>query len=143
MGTRGPVAKRMAERLGHVTKAQKASVNSIKVEGVVKPPPANREWHPIARRWFNSLKTSGQCVYFEPSDWAAAYLVAEAMTRNLATGNRFSGQLFATVWSAMSELLTTEGSRRRVRMEIERGVVDEDQDAVASEVEQFLAEMRQ
>ena len=143
MGTRGPVAKRMAERLGHVTKAQKASVNSIKVDGVVKPPPANREWHPIARRWFNSLKTSGQCVYFEPSDWAAAYLVAEAMTRNLATGNRFSGQLFATVWSAMSELLTTEGSRRRVRMEIERGGVDEEEDAVAAEVESFLAEMRQ
>jgi hypothetical protein len=41
------------------------------------------------------------------------------MTRNLNDG-RFSAQLFTGIWSAMNDLLTTEGDRRRVRMELQR-----------------------
>ncbi len=42
------------------------------------------------------------------------------MTRNLAA-KRSSAQMFAAVWSAMDDLLTTEAARRRARLEVERG----------------------
>lgn len=46
-------------------------------------PAGNKEWHPIALAWFESLKTSGQHIFYEPSDWAAAMLVAESISRDL------------------------------------------------------------
>lgn len=116
MGERGPVPKRSTER-------RRRNVEG-KVETVAAPaapvdaPPTPADLHPIASRWFVSLASSGQARFYEPSDWAAAELVACEMSRLLS--QRFSAQGFAAVWSAMTELLTTEGSRRRVRLEVER-----------------------
>ncbi|MEU6204581.1 hypothetical protein ABZ814_13450 [Micromonospora musae] len=89
------------------------------MSGKVAVPPADEAWHELARQWYDSLASSGQAQFFEPSDWAAARYVAEVMTRNLE-GARFSSQLFAAVWTAMGDLLTTEGERRRVKLEINR-----------------------
>jgi hypothetical protein len=119
MGVRGPVPKRTAQRLGHMTKAEKAAVTSVTMSGRVEVPPADPDWHELARSWYESLAVSGQAQFFEPSDWAAARYVAEVMTTNLQAG-RFSSQLFAAVWQAMGDLLTTEGERRRVKLEIDR-----------------------
>ncbi|MEW2580139.1 hypothetical protein [Streptomyces syringium] len=94
-------------------------MNAPSAPGVVSWPEPEDSWHPIARDWYCSLSTSGQSQFYEPSDVATARYVAEAMSRNLA-GARFSAQLFAAVSSAMTELLTTEGARRRVRIELER-----------------------
>lgn len=105
--------------MGHRTKAEKAGVETISTTGEVKAPPAKAHWDPIARDWYRSLQKSAQSRFFEPSDWAAAVYVAEVMTKNLKAG-KFSAQLFASVWQAMNELLTTEGARRRVRVEVQR-----------------------
>lgn len=93
-------------------------------------------WHPIAADWYRSLSDSGQAVYFQPSDWAAARYVAEVMSRNLNAG-RFSAQLFAACWSAMGELLTTEGARRRVRIEVEAETGEPEQDASVTAIEDY------
>lgn len=120
-GKGGAMPKRTAERMGHRSKSEMESVDKVTIPGAVKAPPANEDWHDIAFNWYESLSESGQSIYFEPSDWAAAQLVAESMTGLLATGNgRISSQLFAAVWGAMNDLLTTEGSRRRLRLELER-----------------------
>ena len=87
-------------------------------------------WHPTARDWFLSLKDSGQSEWYEPSDLATARYVAEAMSRNLES-SRFSAQLFAAVMSGMTELLTTEGARRRARIELERTVEQDEPASVA------------
>ena len=71
------------------------------------PPQLSEDTHPVARAWYDSLASSGQSDYYEPSDWAAAVYVAEAISRNLAA-RRFSHQAFATIFSAMADLLTTE-----------------------------------
>ena len=81
---------------------------------------------------------SGQSNYYEPSDWAAAVYVAEAITRNLAA-RRFSHQAFATIFSAMTDLLTTETSRRRVRMEIERARDEEESATGVAVIEDYRA----
>ncbi|MFQ6194864.1 hypothetical protein [Streptomyces sp. NPDC000405] len=88
--------------------------------GSVIWPDPDPGWHPVASDWFTSLGASGQSQFYEPSDVAVARYVAEAMSRNL-NNSRFSAQLFAAVSSAMTDLLTTEGARRRVRIELERG----------------------
>lgn len=119
MGARGPIGKRSEERMGHRSKEEKASVTKAPGAPEVPVPDPDESWHPIARRWYVALGESGQSRFYEPSDWAAAQYAAEAMSRNLSDG-RFSAQLFTGIWSAMNDLLTTEGDRRRVRMELQR-----------------------
>lgn len=120
-GKGGQVPKRSTERMGHRSKAEQESYDRIALPGKVKIPPASPDWHKIAKNWYESLAESGQSLFYEPSDWAAAQYVAEVMTNNIDVGGaRISAQQFASVWSAMNDLLSTEGSRRRVRLELER-----------------------
>lgn len=114
-GRGGPVPKRAADR----RRRNKVDITQVDVAGKVESPPADEAWHELARQWYESLARSGQAQHYEPSDWAAARYVAEVMTRNLEVG-RFSAQLFAAVWSAMGDLLTTEGERRRAKLEVNR-----------------------
>lgn len=133
MGTRGPVPKREDQRRRrNAPEVETATAPSANPDGATAPEP-EPDWHPIARRWYESLVNSGQSFFFEPSDWAQAAYVAEAMSRNLNQGQRLSGQLFASVISAASDLLTTEGSRRRLRIELSK--------AEASEVDSGIAEL--
>lgn len=119
--TRGPVPKRTDQRRRRNKTDDQVEVEKLELpadaEGVVQPA-ADESWHPLARDWYVSLATSGQAHFFEPSDWQAARFVAESMTRLLSV--EFTAAHFAAVWSAMGELLTTEGARRRARLEIER-----------------------
>lgn len=52
--------------------------------GVMRPvsiPRADPEWHPIAKRLYNSLKTSGQSDYYQNSDWAMAFSLCDDLSR--------------------------------------------------------------
>lgn len=138
MGTRGPIPKRSNERMGHRSKAELAAVTKVPGAQRVTVPRVNPKWHPIAKRWYRALKESGQSQFYEPSDWAAAYYVAEAMTRNLEAG-RFSAQMFAAIWSAMNDLLTTEGDRRRVQIELQRGGPDPEVPAGVAAIADYRA----
>lgn len=137
-GKGGRMPKRSSQRTGHRTKAEKAATEAVPVAGEVQVPPESDEWHPLARDWYVSLTKSGQARFFEPSDWAAARYVAEVMTKNL-TAETFSAALFSAVWSAMDSLLTTEGSRRRVRLEIERkgGDTDADEESSVTQLDEY------
>lgn len=115
MGVSGPIAKRAEER----RRRNKVDTDTVEMIGKVDVPPANEEWHPIAVDWYESLAKSGQAKYYEPSDWAAAQLLANQMSGMLLSGKP-SAVMFAAVWSAMGDLLTTEGERRRVRLEVNR-----------------------
>lgn len=121
MGKRGPVGKRSDAVMGHRTKAELAERAGDQAPGaeVVEIPDADPEWHPIARDWYESLAVSGQHRFYEPSDWAVARYVAEGMSRHLNSAT-FGAQMMATVMHAASELLSTEGSRRRLRLELQR-----------------------
>ena len=119
-GTRGPVPKRSTERRRRNAASQVETVTVVGL-GPVPVPAADPAWHAIARDWYESLAKSGQSTFYEPSDWQYARYIADVMSRNLKQGKKFSAMLFTAVQSGMSDLLTTEADRRRVRLEIERG----------------------
>lgn len=121
MGTSGPVPKRSSQR----RRMNKVDITKVQTQFAVEIPEPDEDWHPIATQWYESLARSGQRIFYENSDWAQAFYVAEAMSRSLQC-SRFSGNLFAAVISATTELLVTEGARRRMRLELERAVAEEE-----------------
>ncbi|RLC65773.1 MAG: hypothetical protein DRH97_07550 [Chloroflexi bacterium] len=68
------------------------------------------------------MVASAQARYFEPTDWAFARLTLHFADAQVKSG-RPNGQVLATVHSMLSDLLVTEGSRRKVRVEVEREAV--------------------
>lgn len=155
MGSRGPVPKRSDQRRrtnksatvsGKVTKAPAA-------DRVCAPTP-DEEWHPVARRWFDSLSASGQSRFYEPSDWATAYLIAESISRDLnpqvvgvtERGDAvfesipLKGASLSAYLKAFGNLLTTEGDRRRASVELQRGELsDADEDASVTALDAYRA----
>lgn len=115
----GPVPRRSTQRRHR----QKVDITHVPAEDEVVIPEPDEDWHPIATQWYESLAKSGQRIFYENSDWAQAFYVAEAMSRSMRT-SRISGQLFTAVISAAGELLTTEGARRRMRVELERAAAE-------------------
>ncbi|MEU8621410.1 hypothetical protein [Streptomyces sp. NPDC048623] len=95
----------------------------------VKIPNADRDWHPIARRLWDSLKSSGQADFYQNSDWAFAYSLCEDLSHYKKSGKR-SGQMLQTIYSAFERLLVAEGDRRRVRIELQEPEPEETPAAV-------------
>jgi hypothetical protein len=150
MGTRGPIGKKNAEKAGHRTKAELARTEVIDLDELEIPEelladaeewgrlPANDEWHEIAIYWYEALEKSGQTIFFQPSDWATAYLICESLSRDLNpqfVGMRqvgeseqeamyeiipLKGASLAAYLKAFGSLMVTEGDRRRLGAELER-----------------------
>ncbi|MGW0780325.1 phage terminase small subunit [Streptomyces sp. NPDC002913] len=123
MGARGPIGKRSEERMGHRSKEEQDSITKAPSGSPIDLPDLPEPddlWHPIATDWYLSLRESGQSAFYEPSDWAMARYAAHVMSQVLLSERGPNGQLVAALNSVMSSLLTTEGDRRRARMELER-----------------------
>lgn len=123
MGAHGPIPKRSEERRRRNKDDGPELIQAPSGQPDELPdlPEPNPLWDPIAKDWYLSLRQSGQAAFYEPSDWAVARYAAELMSRVLDCSERGpNGQLVAALNSVMSSLLTTEGDRRRARMELER-----------------------
>lgn len=123
----GPVPNR-SEDLARPRKRKGKDVVPV-TKGQLRPvriPAANKDWNPIAKRWYNSLKTSGQSDFYQNSDWAFAYSVADDLSyykeplinKDGEEYYKRSGQMLQSIYAAMTTLLVTEGDRRRVRIEL-------------------------
>lgn len=123
----GPVPKRSEERRRRNKDVEIEQVSSG-TDLPCEPPEPDEQWHPIARKWYLSLAESGQAIFYEPSDWATAVYVAEAMSRNIDQ-DKMSGHMFGAVIAASSNLLVTEGDRRRLRLELTRADVKDTESA--------------
>lgn len=118
MAQYGPVPKRSEERI----RRNKPDIEITKIEAVgdvVQPELGFPDPHPIIVDFWESIGESGQTKYYEPSDWQFARFTLHFADQLLKSG-RPSAQLLQGVNSALSDLLVSEGSRRRVRMEVER-----------------------
>lgn len=117
MGSRGPAPKRAAERHGH--RALDDVPAQVDQPGAVRIPAPLKGWNAQARAWYLSLAKSGQSKFYEPSDWANARFCAGLMTQ-LFAGDTVNAQLVGQIRGIMTDLLVTEGSRRRAGLEIVR-----------------------
>lgn len=109
--------------MGHRSKVEKDAITkaaSGPPAALPDLPEPEELWHQIARDWYLSLRESGQAAFYQPSDWAVARYAAELMSRLLCSDRAPNGQLVAALNSVMGSLLTTEGDRRRARIELER-----------------------
>lgn len=130
MGARGPVPDR-EENLAR-PRSRKGDEQGHKVtHGLMRDvtiPDPDPNWHPIARMVWDGLRESGQSDFFQSSDWAFAYSLCEdlhhyKMPNTDRDGNEYhkrSGQMLQTIYSAMSDLLVSEGHRRRVGIELQK-----------------------
>jgi hypothetical protein len=138
MGSRGPVPKRSDQRrrtnedpAGPVTRAPAGAAAREADDSKPAIPAASRDWHPLAKRWYWSLKHSGQSAFYEPSDWMQAAVAADMLSRQLFRDEGPSAMMMATWDSMTARLLVTEGDRRRMRLELDRRKPEADPDEVA------------
>jgi hypothetical protein len=107
----------------------------------VRWPAADPEWHKIAKDLYNSTKRSGQADFYQQSDVAMLWSLCEDLSVYKNSTKR-SGQMLQTIYSTFSNLLITEGDRRRVRIELhepDTGAVPASVTAIASYKEALLA----
>ena len=131
-----------AEGIGHDVPdgATRGQIIALVDQGL---PDETAEWDPAAREWYRSLADSAQHQFYEPSDWATAKVAAIILSEGLKAlreGRRGSGTQLERWQAIATELLTTEGARRRARMEIERAA-DEGAEEDAGEVLQLDAHL--
>lgn len=130
----GPPPKRSEERIRN--NVQEWPVEKVQVTGVVEVPDLGiPDPHPLVEEFWEALKTSGQSKYYEPSDWVYAKLVLTLINSSLIR-DRIGAAHLQQFNSMFSNLLVSEGDRRRVRLEIERrpfGAVETDTVVKASE----------
>lgn len=136
----GPVPKRSSERR---RRNKESRPEIVTIAGpAVQVPPAAPGWHEIAAGWYEALAASGQAKYFEPSDWAGARFIASELSAYCKTAvAKRSAVKFAALWAAMNDLLTTEGERRRVRIEIDRDTGGQEQPASVTAIADYRASL--
>ncbi len=135
--TRGPTPKRSDER----RRRNKARIDRTPNHTAAPLGPPCPDWVTgLARQWYESLRTSGQAVYYADSDWQVALLVCRAIETFEA---KPSGSMLRQIMSAMRSLAATEGDRRSLRIELRHlGVVDEDEIAAVAALESVPATPR-
>ena len=116
---RGPIPNRDDDlaRPRHRNGREQARATRGELRPVTVPDP-DTDWHPIAMRLYEALRTSGQADFYQNSDWAFAFSVCDDLSHYKRTAKR-SGQMLQSIYSAMERLLVTEGDRRRVRIELQ------------------------
>lgn len=139
----GPPPKRSDKRLGNHTPAGPAVQKAVGAANV-KAPNVKPGWHPIMKDWYRSLKVSGQAQFYQASDWQTAQLWCHVMSEALSSGEPVKASLLAQFNAVAGDLMTTEGSRRRLRLELQNpdGVSDADDDATVSIMEHYRQKLQ-
>ena len=112
----GPVPKRSEERRRrNVT----PGLERPEAGPVAKPRAALTSWQPSTRAWYDALFVSGQSRFYEQTDAEMAWLAATILDA-IYTSPKVNPPLLAQFLTMSGELLASEGSRRRLRIELVR-----------------------
>lgn len=133
----GPPPKRSTQRRRR--NAPSKPVTKAEADGVVRGPKLTGKHTAVARRWYERLQMSGQAQFFQESDWSAAELVVVAID---AYVRKPTAMMLASITSAQSNLLVTEGDRRRLSVELESAEESEEGEADVSELDDYRNRLR-
>jgi len=135
----GAYPKRDEDRIRR--NAPEYPVENLILEDEVEIPELNMpQAHELVIDFYESLKISGQAKYYEPSDWQVARLLCYILN-DFLNSSRLSAQMLTAMHSIMADLMTTEGSRRRLRLEIQRNKKKNDQDDPSAAIIKQYQEM--
>lgn len=146
-GLTGPPPKREEERRRRNKTTESGASNAaehivvlhelLEDPHLVAAPSPNPDWHPLATMHYWAARKSAIRDFYEPSDWAALFLILEQMSRWLnpqevliqqgeMAGTTVEmvvpmpGGVLSSITKSLGELMFTEGARRKLRLEVER-----------------------
>lgn len=123
MGTRGPIPKPSAQR----RRVNKPAGKTTMIEAVkCAVPAADKDWHPIAKMVYRSIKKSAEAAVLQSSDWATAYLLCESISRDMKKTIPLKGASIAAYLKGFGTLGMTEGDRRRMGIELQLPAAEEE-----------------
>lgn len=120
----------------------------------VEMPAPGEKWHPDAIALYESFGHSGQRIFFEPSDWQRLRMTCDQLSQNLkpqfcgineVTGEvimsvkPMTGATLTAVIKSLAGSMASEGDRRLLRVELERGAKLPDADVTDADVLEFRA----
>jgi len=145
----GPVGKRDEERRrrnkpeGGIETQSVDIANLIQID--VEIPVADENWEPLTKSYWDSFQSSGQAIFYEPTDWMTAYMLMEVLDRWLKPQDvrvgedrpaqqeggevtylfepkilAMPGATLNAILKGLTALMATEGDRRRLKIELER-----------------------
>lgn len=141
---RGPVPKRSDQRRRRNKTNSDDAPTTVVVIGQAKvvPPSEDRAWHPYAKQWFRALKKSGQAAFYQDSDWQEARIVAYLITKEMNRDTGPRAGMMDVIFSRADNLMTTEGARRRLRVELHAAQEqDNSKEATVSMIDQYRSEL--
>lgn len=149
-GRGGPVPKRSDQR----RRVNKPPQEPTRAAGAVEVavPDGDPDWHPVALRLFESLKASGQARFYEPSDWATAFMLCESVSREMKpqpVGDHGvlmelppKAASIAAWLKGLTALMATEGDRRRAAMELQRPASPKEAGPDVAEFDEYRRRLR-
>lgn len=136
----GPVPKRSDQRRRRNKPDGPELVQIVASSPEQEAPATPDTWHSLVMEWFDSLKVSGQAVFYQPSDWATAKIAGQALSDALNSGD-LKASMLAEFNAMATNLMTTEGARRRLRVELQGDggpKVDEESRSIMTEYKDML-----
>lgn len=112
-----PMRKRSEERIRRNIEPPTEKVTAF--GAVIQPDLDFEDPHPTVVRLWEAVGDSAFVKYYEPADWEMVRVMLHFLDNQLKT-YKPNANMVSVIQSMMNDLLFSEGSRRRVRLEIER-----------------------
>ncbi|ATY11576.1 hypothetical protein CU254_14745 [Amycolatopsis sp. AA4] len=96
-------------------------------------------WHPLAAEVYRSVAASPVAKWMTATDVAYAKVVCQVLTDQLNRDGGAVANALSPIFSALNDLLMTEGARRRLRIELARD--DDGDEAEVFDIEAVVNQM--
>lgn len=134
-GVGGPPPKRTDQRRRRNKPAAENRAGGVKAgDAIPADAPNAGDWVYGITQWYESLKQSGQCVWYQATDWAMAWQMADAMNAEIAAEGQLKAATVANWLKLNAALLATEGDRRRAAVELQLPQPEEDHPADVTDI---------
>ncbi len=127
----GPVPNRPGDhsRDRDLNRAGRLPISKGTLRPVDNIPPHDESWPEMVQDLYLSAAESGQSDFYQQSDWMMWWSLCDDLAYYKKQTRR-SGQMLQTIYSAMTDLLVTEGARRKARVILSDPEPEQDDAAV-------------
>lgn len=119
-----PMRKRSEERIRRNIEPPTEKV--VAFGAVIQPDLDFENPHPTVVRLWDAVGDSAFTRYYEPSDWEMVRVMLHFLDHQLKAEKK-NANMISAIQSMMNDLLFSEGSRRKVRLEVEREAIKQGQ----------------